>query len=119
MVGVRSIPLAAGALGANAIKRLWTVPAGEVVLVKSIYGVSYATATATARIYLSSLAGPMYQYQLLSVPSFQQYQWSLWLAMRPTDAIELHWAGNDALTYWVSGAVLPGSIPPAPATLPA
>lgn len=104
---IRNSCVARGKLSTASYITVYTVPAGYVLLLKSIYLQTYGGAGATkiASVFdpVSTASGLLYNGP--SVTS-QVFNWEGWVAMNPGDQL-LMLASPAPTNYWVSGALLP------------
>lgn len=114
---VRTTLLAWGNLAAGANRPVFYSVPGETSLVKSIYGWSYSTAASLLSVQLRS-AGGTQPITALTVQPNAAYSWLPWLAVPEGVEFMMVNQGNGIVTYAISGARLPGVVPPLPANKP-
>jgi hypothetical protein len=116
-VPTRSGVLAAGRLLPAEGRDVFAVPEGHTVLLKTWYGYHEGSAPALLQLYVKQ-AGPYVLALNIHLPATDVYTWEGWLALGPGTTALLGTDSAAHCSYHLSGALLPGAIPPIPATLP-
>ena len=108
----RSWVFARGQLPASTGRVVFTVPAGEVLLMKSGYfGMSLGLATDISVFALAD-DNETYVAAIQEVGNETgQFEWSGWIVLNPGYRVQVVAAANP-FYYWLSGALLRTSLPP-------
>ena len=119
MPGVRNTVLAHGRFATGLTRTLFTVSSGYTVLVKSANLWSYATAAADVVLAVRHPPAVAVWVAGIATTSGKGVAIFPWFAIDPGGELQIINGTNGDVSYYVSGAVLPGVVPPWVAALPA
>lgn len=118
-MATRTTRLDSGALTSGQTSLLFTVPAGNTVILKSIYGYTGAT---TAGYFTLQLARPPAADQiilLVPLPAGAAYRWDGWAVLDGGTQVRMYNGALAVMSYWMSGTLLPGDVPEGAISRPA
>lgn len=110
-MSVASVCLARGKFAAAGTATLFTCPAGQTAIVKSIYLTSFAAAAVNVAVWITPLEGASSTYLVAApIDPNKLLNWTGWVVLQPGDHLLMN-ASASGVQLWVSGALLDGVDP--------
>lgn len=108
---VRNACVARGLLAAVGAPTVYTVPAGNVLLLKSIALVNSNASSSNVQVLVRAVDGSaQVPGEQVTLAGGASAYWSGWIALNGGDTIIIN-TSQPTLGYWISGAVLPYATP--------
>lgn len=107
---VRNARVASGQIADANAHVLYSVPAGFVLLLKSIQAYNQTSVQADLVVGLYDLSTPVVWLPHIQMPPGSGATWSGWIAMNGGDQLYAT-ATSQPLVYWIGGALLPYATP--------
>lgn len=117
---VRTFLIGAGSCAASSTAQVITVPVAHTLLLKSVQLQGGASTNNTVvSVIATSAAGRGCVVSRATLAANASFHSQVFIAVDPGGRLEVTNAGPGTINYWLSGALLPGAVPPLAGTLPA